>query len=128
MRWFVGDVHGCCRELDALLATVRFDPREDELWTVGDLVNRGPDSAAALRLWRDAGGRGVVGNHDVYALRAWEGAIPREADDTLADLFAAPDAPELLERLAPGARAPAGTARGRNLPRARGASSAVDRS
>jgi bis(5'-nucleosyl)-tetraphosphatase (symmetrical) len=83
-----------------LLATVRFDPARDELWTVGDLVNRGPDSAAVLRLWRDVGGRGVVGNHDVYALRAWEGAIPREADDTLADLFAAPDAADLFASLA----------------------------
>jgi bis(5'-nucleosyl)-tetraphosphatase (symmetrical) len=100
MRWFVGDVHGCARELDALLRQIRFDPARDELWAVGDLVNRGPDSAEALRLWRDVGGRGVVGNHDLYALRAHAGDIPREADDTLAPLFAAPDAAELLARLA----------------------------
>lgn len=46
MRWFIGDVHGCARTLDALLGRIRPDPDRDELWFVGDLVNRGPDSAA----------------------------------------------------------------------------------
>lgn len=100
MRWFVGDVHGCARELDDLLRAIRLDPVRDELWSVGDLVNRGPDSAAALRLFRDAGGRGVVGNHDLYAIRTAAGEIPREEDDTLAKLLTAPDGPELLADLA----------------------------
>lgn len=99
MRWFVGDVHGCARELDALLAAIRFDPGADELWAVGDLINRGSDSAATLRLWRDVGGRGVVGNHDLYALRAHAGEIDREVD-TLTPLFEAADGPQLLARLA----------------------------
>ncbi len=99
MRWFVGDVHGCVRELDELLRVVRFDEGRDELWSTGDLVNRGPDSRPALRLWIDVGGRGVIGNHDLYALRAYDGSRPRETD-ALDDLFAAPDATELLARLA----------------------------
>ena len=48
MHWLVGDVQGCARELDTLLALARFDPYRDELWCVGDLVNRGPDSLATL--------------------------------------------------------------------------------
>ena len=68
MRWFIGDLQGCAREFDDLLRKIRFDPQVDEVWCVGDLVNRGPDSLAAVRLWRDIGGHGVVGNHDVYAL------------------------------------------------------------
>ena len=99
MRWFVGDVHGCVRELDALLAEIRFAPGTDELYSVGDLVNRGPDSLSALRLWRDVGGRGVIGNHDIYALRAHAGEIDREVD-TLSELFAAADGAELLARVA----------------------------
>ena len=98
MRWIIGDVHGCALELDDLLARIRFDPAEDELWTTGDLVNRGTDSLAALRLWRDVEGRAVLGNHDVYALLAHAGAEERYADD-LDPLFAAPDRDPLLARL-----------------------------
>ena len=67
MRWVVGDVQGCARELDDLLREIRFDPAKDELWSTGDLVNRGPASLAAARLWRDIGGRVVICNHEIYA-------------------------------------------------------------
>ena len=43
MRWVVGVIQGCARELDELLETIRFDRARDELWSVGDLINRGPD-------------------------------------------------------------------------------------
>lgn len=98
MRWIVGDIQGCAIELDRLLREIRFDPAVDELWAAGDIVNRGPDSLAAARLWRDVGGRGVIGNHEVYALCASTGAWPRKRD-TLAALFAADDATSLLARL-----------------------------
>jgi bis(5'-nucleosyl)-tetraphosphatase (symmetrical) len=97
-RWVVGDLHGCARELDRLLREVRFEPATDELWSVGDLVNTGPDSLATLRLWRDVGGRAVLGNHDVYALRVRAGRRRRKPD-TLDELFAAEDGDRLLERL-----------------------------
>jgi bis(5'-nucleosyl)-tetraphosphatase (symmetrical) len=84
MRWLVGDIQGCARELDTLLESIRFDPSRDELWCLGDLINRGPDSLAVLRLWTSIGGRGLLGNHDV---------------STLASLFAAPDAAELMASL-----------------------------
>jgi bis(5'-nucleosyl)-tetraphosphatase (symmetrical) len=95
MRWVIGDIQGCARELDDLLAQVRFDPTRDVLWSAGDLVNRGPDSLAALRLWRDCAGRAVLGNHDVYALRVHAGHKARK-DDTLEALLTAADAAELL--------------------------------
>ena len=98
MRWLVGDVQGCARELDRLVRDIQFDPGRDELWCVGDVVNRGPDSLAALRLWRDLGGRGVLGNHDVNALLARSGRRPR-AMPTLAGLFADPECDALLATL-----------------------------
>ena len=98
MRWLVGDIQGCALEFERLLRLIDLDPARDELWCLGDLVNRGPDSLATLRLWRDVGGRGVLGNHDIYALLARSGRWPRK-HDTLAALFAAPDADELLARL-----------------------------
>ncbi len=98
MRWLVGDVQGCARELDRLLTEVRFDPARDELWCLGDLINRGPDSLAALRLWRDVGGRGLLGNHDVSALLAFSGTKPKSLP-LLRELFEAPDAGELMAAL-----------------------------
>jgi bis(5'-nucleosyl)-tetraphosphatase (symmetrical) len=98
VRWLVGDLQGCVRELDALLTQVRFDPAHDELWCLGDLINRGPDSLETARLWRDVGGRGVVGNHEVYALCAHSGAWPRKSD-TLQALLDATDGDALLQRL-----------------------------
>jgi bis(5'-nucleosyl)-tetraphosphatase (symmetrical) len=95
VRWIVGDLQGCVRELQQLLAEIAFDPSRDELWSAGDLINRGPDSLATVRLFRSLGGRSVIGNHEVYALCARSGRWPRRPD-TLDDLFAAPDADELF--------------------------------
>ena len=98
MRWIVGDVHGCVRELDDLLKLIRFDPATDELWSCGDLVNTGPESAQTLRLLRDVGGRAVIGNHDIYAILAHSGRVPRKKDK-LEELFDAEDVEDLLEML-----------------------------
>lgn len=47
--YVVGDVHGCAEELNALLE--RLSPSDDELVVfVGDLVNKGPDSEAVVRI------------------------------------------------------------------------------
>lgn len=98
MRWVVGDVHGCAREFQDLLDAITFDSGRDELWCAGDILNTGPDSLAAMRLWRDAGGRTVLGNHDVYALLVRSGRTERRSDH-LDDLFAAPECDALLARL-----------------------------
>lgn len=98
MRWVVGDIQGCARELGRLLETIQFDPAVDELWAAGDIVNRGPESLAALKLWQQTGGRGVLGNHDVYALRVQAGQQKRKSD-TLEALLAAPECDELLDQL-----------------------------
>ncbi|MEZ4454072.1 MAG: metallophosphoesterase [Nannocystaceae bacterium] len=98
MHWLVGDLQGCARELERLLREIRFDPARDRLICVGDLINRGPDSLATARLWRDIGGLGVIGNHEVYALLARSGAWPRKRD-TLQALYDAPDGEALLGRL-----------------------------
>lgn len=76
----IGDVHGCLDELRALLAEAGFRPGEDALVSVGDLVNKGPDSVGVVRLVRALGGRAVLGNHDDLVLRCV--AARRTGDDT----------------------------------------------
>ena len=99
-RIFVGDIQGCRAELEELIAKLAFDPARDELHPCGDFVNRGPDSAGVLRLCKQLGAGGVLGNHDVHALRVARGEKVRGRRDTLDELFAAPDREELLAWLA----------------------------
>jgi bis(5'-nucleosyl)-tetraphosphatase (symmetrical) len=98
VRWIVGDIQGCVRELEDLLRAMAFDPGRDELWPAGDLINRGPDSLATVRLWQDLGSRGVIGNHEIYALLSRSGRWPRKPD-TLDALDGAPDRDALFDAL-----------------------------
>ena len=97
-RYAVGDVQGCDEELRALLARLKFSPDRDQLWLVGDLVNRGPGSLATLRLVRALGANAVVvlGNHDLHLLALAHGAARRRKSDTLDEVLAAPDRDALL--------------------------------
>jgi len=99
-RIFIGDVQGCLRELEELLDALDLDPSLDELHPVGDLVNRGPDSAGTLRLLRELGAGGVLGNHDLHLLRVAQGLRRHGPRDTLTELLQAPDREELLAWLA----------------------------
>ncbi|MBI5438024.1 MAG: symmetrical bis(5'-nucleosyl)-tetraphosphatase [Nitrosomonadales bacterium] len=97
----VGDVQGCYAELARLLEDIRFDPAQDELWLVGDLVNRGPESLAVLRLVKSLGDSAitVLGNHDLHLLAVAEGAGELHRTDTLDEVLNAPDRDELLHWL-----------------------------
>ena len=98
----IGDIQGCYDSLQRLLAVCAFDPAHDRLWLVGDLVNRGPKSLETLRLIKSLGPAAttVLGNHDLYLLMVAEGGAKfRGKDDTLQDIFDAPDCAELLDWL-----------------------------
>ena len=60
-----GDVHGEFPTLQRLLDQVGFDPQADRLFALGDLVDRGPNSGAALD-WIESGRitLSVRGNHE----------------------------------------------------------------
>jgi bis(5'-nucleosyl)-tetraphosphatase (symmetrical) len=96
----IGDVQGCFDELQALLTKLRFE-RDDRLWFVGDLVNRGPKSLDVLRFVRGLGERAVtvLGNHDLHLVTQHEGFERARKDDTFGDVLAAPDRRELVDWL-----------------------------
>jgi len=94
----VGDIQGCYKEFRQLLDNIRFDPAQDRLWLVGDLVNRGPQSLEVLRLVKSLGDSAitVLGNHDLHLLAVAEGAAELHRSDTLDAVLNAPDRDELL--------------------------------
>lgn len=63
----VGDVHGCARELAELIERLALT-RRDRLILLGDLVNRGPDSAEVIALARQHAHRALLGNHELRLL------------------------------------------------------------
>jgi len=97
----IGDVHACRSALEALLERLQFDPKQDRLWLTGDLVGRGPEPAATLRLLRSFGSavESVLGNHDLHCLAVAAGVGKRRADDCLDTLWQAPDCDVLINWL-----------------------------
>jgi bis(5'-nucleosyl)-tetraphosphatase (symmetrical) len=94
----IGDVQGCYEQLLRLLERCGYDERRDRLWFVGDLVNRGPQSAATVRFVKRLGEAAItlLGNHDLALLAIAEGYGKPHAGDTFGDILAAPDREELL--------------------------------
>lgn len=94
----VGDIQGCYHELVQMLELIQFDKEEDQLWLVGDLVNRGADSVSVLRLVKSMGDAAitVLGNHDLHLLAVAAGVAELHHSDTLDEILAAPDREELL--------------------------------
>jgi bis(5'-nucleosyl)-tetraphosphatase (symmetrical) len=102
----IGDLQGCAHEAQLLLDRIREDAQGDaRILFVGDLINRGPDSLAALRrvkaLHEASGGRieALLGNHDLHLIAVAVGAQQVSRSDTLDAILAAPDRDELIDWL-----------------------------
>ena len=97
----VGDIQGCLTPLKALLEALSFDPANDCLYSVGDIVNRGPHSLETLRFCYQLGDsfRMVLGNHDLHLLAVAHHIKAPNRKDTLDDILQAPDRDELLQWL-----------------------------
>ncbi|WMY75397.1 metallophosphoesterase [Buttiauxella selenatireducens] len=66
----VGDLHGCYSLLMSKLEEVAFDPSQDLLISVGDLIDRGQDSCECLALIEMPWFKAVRGNHEQMAIDA----------------------------------------------------------
>ncbi len=97
-RYAIGDVQGCHEELKELIGQLGFSWDRDQIYFVGDLVNRGPASLQVLRFVRSLGDNAVVvlGNHDLHLLAVAHGARRNRKTDTLVDILDAPDSAALL--------------------------------
>lgn len=100
----VGDIHGCFTRLQSHLSAIGFDPARDRLFSVGDLVDRGPESDAALDWLAKPWFHAVRGNHEDMAIRwpnghmdatnyvqnggGWNVSNPPAAQRAIADAFA----------------------------------------
>jgi len=112
----IGDVHGCCGELEQLLADLGYEPgemdRDDPVWGrclyehpdgrkavfLGDLVDRGPRVLDTLRFVRNMIEAGhamcVPGNHDMKLMRKLQGRnvqITHGLAETLAEIEGLPE-------------------------------------
>lgn len=97
--YVIGDIQGCYADLFRLLKELNFSTDKDTLWSVGDLVNRGPQSLEVLRFFKALGQKAVVvlGNHDLHLLAVGAGHTDYlKPKDTLSPILQAADRDELL--------------------------------
>lgn len=76
-RWIIPDIHGCARTLQSLLKSMLKATREDELFFLGDYIDRGPASKEVIDFLMDLqeGGWNIhclKGNHEDYCVKVWE--------------------------------------------------------
>ncbi len=99
--YLIGDVQGCDEALQRLLDEIDFSPSRDTAVLLGDLVNRGPDSAAVLRRAQRMGAsvQCLLGNHDLHLLGLAHGARRPGRKDSLDGVLHAPDRDAMLDWL-----------------------------
>ena len=74
--YVVGDVHGNFSKLSRALDAIKFDLTVDRLFSVGDLVDRGPESDHALDWLKQSWFHAVRGNHEQMAIEFARGQLP----------------------------------------------------
>ncbi len=95
----IGDLQGCYDSLQRLLEKLEFSPESDQLWLVGDLVNRGKKSLKTLRLIQSLGDSAitVLGNHDISLIAMHYGVL--SPSKTLKKFLGSPYREELVDWL-----------------------------
>lgn len=96
-RFAVGDLHGHLEPLQRLMAEVGFQRGRDELWLMGDIINRGPDDLAVAQFVRQLPlAQSLLGNHELHMLAVARGVTSPRPQDTFMPLLRATEAPALL--------------------------------
>lgn len=76
-RWVIPDVHGNIKTLKSLIENYIDLSKDDELYFLGDYIDRGPDSKGVIDYIMSLQNSGynihcIRGNHEDYCIRAWE--------------------------------------------------------
>lgn len=75
-RWVIPDIHGCITTLKQLIETCIVPTKEDELYFLGDYIDRGPDGRGVIDYIMSMQSQGynigyLVGNHEYYCMNAF---------------------------------------------------------
>lgn len=90
--YIISDIHGCYDQYQALLQKIDFS-QDDELFVLGDAVDRGPDpTGVLLDLMSRSNVTFIMGNHDAVMLMVLRRLAAEITEDSIAKLT-----PELLE-------------------------------
>lgn len=94
----IGDVQGCFETLQVMVRRIAFDPKRDQIYLLGDLVNRGPGSEQVLRwaMEHESVVHAVLGNHELHLFSRALGVTRTKHWDTLDGILSAPDADALV--------------------------------
>ena len=96
----IGDVHGCLSELEALLDMCSLQPA-DQLFFIGDLIDKGPDSVGVVKyvyeLSLKLNVKLILGNHEEKFLRYLRNK--KENPKALKEMIILPDFLTLEENL-----------------------------
>ena len=97
----IGDLQGCYSELEQLLAKIQFNPQHDQVWFVGDLVNRGPQSLTTIQFVRNLGeaAKCVLGNHDIHLIACYCGVQSCKPKSSLNQILEHEDVDEIIHWL-----------------------------
>jgi len=74
-HFVIGDIHGHLDMLEDLLASADYDPKLDVLYSVGDLIDRGPYSVEVVEFFQQDNCHAIRGNHELMVVDAmqWHG-------------------------------------------------------
>jgi serine/threonine protein phosphatase 1 len=84
MRYFIiGDIHGCYAELQDLLAKAALNS-DDQIISIGDMVDRGLDSASVIEFFRDTpNAESIMGNHERKHVRWFDDQVEPAASQII---------------------------------------------
>ena len=85
----IGDIQGCFNYFIKLLDKINFNKNTDKLWLVGDVINRGPESAKMLDwLYKNQDSIQIVlGNHDLHLIAVYYKIREIQKYDTIDDIL-----------------------------------------
>ena len=95
----IGDIHGQYDLLCRLLDKIEFSENSDQLWIIGDIVNRGPDSLKVCQLIRSLKNSAIsiLGNHDIHLIMVANTSSIFSNTYTFSDILMSPERNEIVD-------------------------------